>query len=132
MIGAGFVLMGLATEFWQIIVLSIVAGTGNGVFHPADYSILSARVEERYMGRAVSIHGFSGYAGWFVAPGIMLALDAWLGWRGAIAAAGAAGLVIAAFVVWQGTSLTEGTEARPVPRDLVEPRGQSARKLFRR
>ena len=41
LIGTGFVLMGLATEFWQIIVLSIVVGAGNGVFHPADYSILS-------------------------------------------------------------------------------------------
>ncbi len=47
MIGAGFVLMGLANEFWQIIALSAVVGAGNGVFHPADYSILSVRVEER-------------------------------------------------------------------------------------
>ena len=117
MIGAGFVLMGLANEFWQIIALSIVVGAGNGVFHPADYSILSARVDERHMGRAVSIHGFTGYAGWFVAPGIMLALDAWLGWRGALAAAGAAGLVIAAYVVWQGASLNEDAGARPAPRD---------------
>ena len=114
LIGTGFVLMGFAAEFWQIIVLSIVVGAGNGVFHPADYSILSARVEERYMGRAVSIHGFTGYAGWFVAPGIMLALDAWFGWRGALAISGAVGLVIAAFVVWQGASLTEGAGARPV------------------
>lgn len=120
MIGAGFVLMGLATEFWQIIALSIVVGAGNGVFHPADYSILSARVEERYMGRAVSIHGFTGYVGWFVAPGIMLALDAWLGWRGALAASGAAGLVIAAFVVWQGASLTEGAGTRPVQHDRFD------------
>ncbi len=36
MIGAGFVVMGLANEFWQIIALSAVVGAGNGVFHPAD------------------------------------------------------------------------------------------------
>ncbi len=116
MIGAGFVAMGLADAFWQIIALSIVVGAGNGVFHPADYSILSARVDERYMGRAVSVHGFTGYAGWFVAPGIMLALDAWLGWRGALAAAGAAGLVIAAFVAWQGAILAEGAGTDPASR----------------
>ena len=120
MIGAGFVLMGLVNEFWQIIALSAVVGAGNGVFHPADYSILSARVEERYMGRAVSIHGFTGYAGWFVAPVIMLTLDAWLGWRGALAVAGGAGLVIAAFVVWQGASLTEGAGTRPVQHDRFD------------
>jgi MFS family permease len=106
MMGTAFVLMGFADEFWQIIALSIVVGAGNGVFHPADYSILSARVDERYMGRAVSVHGFTGYLGWFVAPGVMLALDAWIGWRGALAAAGAAGLVIAAFVAWQGAILS--------------------------
>jgi MFS family permease len=119
MIGAGFILMGFADAFWQIIALSAVVGAGNGVFHPADYSILSARVDERFMGRAVSIHGFTGYAGWFVAPGTMLALDAWFGWRGALAAAGAAGLVIAAFVVWQGASLTEDTGSRQAPRDRL-------------
>ena len=117
LIGAAFVLMGFADAFWQIIALSIVVGAGNGVFHPADYSILSARVDERYMGRAVSIHGFTGYAGWFVAPGVMLALDDWLGWRGALVAAGAVGLVIAAFVIWQGASLLENGARAKVPRD---------------
>ena len=115
-IGAGFILMGFADAFWQIIALSAVVGAGNGVFHPADYSILSARVDERFMGRAVSIHGFTGYAGWFVAPGTMLALDAWVGWRGALAAAGAVGLLIAAFVVWQGESLTGDSGTRPAAR----------------
>ncbi len=117
LIGTAFVLMGFADAFWQIIALSIVVGAGNGVFHPADYSILSARVDERYMGRAVSVHGFTGYAGWFVAPGVMLALDDWLGWRGALVAAGAVGLVIAAFVVWQGASLSEDGARGEVPRD---------------
>jgi MFS family permease len=117
--GAGFILMGFATAFWQIIALSAVVGAGNGVFHPADYSILSARVDEHFMGRAVSIHGFTGYAGWFIAPGTMLALDAWLGWRGALGLVGAAGLVIAAFVVWQGASLTEESGSRPAPLERI-------------
>ncbi len=127
MMGAGFVTMAFADAFWQIIALAAVVGAGNGVFHPADYSILSARVDERYMGRAVSVHSFSGYLGWFVAPGVMLALDAWLGWRGALAAAGAAGLVIAACIAWLGAGLSD--DARPGGRDrlgFAESLSQSA------
>src|SRR5215469_11850191 len=33
--------MGLATEFWQIILLAMLSGIGNSVIHPADYSILT-------------------------------------------------------------------------------------------
>ena len=119
MMAAGFALMGIAEAFWQIIALAIVVGAGNGVFHPADYSILSARVDERFMGRAVSIHGFTGYMGWFVAPGIMLALESWLGWRGALAVAGAIGLVIAAFVVRYGASLAEDGDGTASPRQRM-------------
>jgi MFS family permease len=111
MMAVGFALMSVAAEFWQIIALSVVVGAGNGVFHPADYSILSARVDERYMGRAVSVHGFSGYLGWFVAPGIMLALEAWIGWRGALAAAAGVGFAITALIALRGASLSEDVGA---------------------
>ena len=32
--------MGFATQFWQILVLSVLSGIGNSVIHPADYAIL--------------------------------------------------------------------------------------------
>src|SRR5438045_7192038 len=34
--------MGLATAFWQIVLLAMLSGIGNSVIHPADYAILSA------------------------------------------------------------------------------------------
>ena len=37
-------LVGLATSVWQFVALMALAGVGNSVFHPADYSIISAAV----------------------------------------------------------------------------------------
>ena len=56
--------MGLASSYWHFLVLAFLAGLGNGVFHPADYSILSASVREHRLGRASTIHTFVGHVGW--------------------------------------------------------------------
>ncbi|MGE0420597.1 MAG: MFS transporter, partial [Acetobacteraceae bacterium] len=44
--------MGLATSFWQILLLAVASGMGNSVIHPADYAILSGSVDKDRMGRA--------------------------------------------------------------------------------
>ena len=54
--GAAFLLMGFADGFWTLMALMFVAGCANGVYHPADYAILSASVSGRRMGRAFSLH----------------------------------------------------------------------------
>src|SRR5208282_5827239 len=36
--------MGLATSFWQILVLAALSGVGNSVINPADYAIISASI----------------------------------------------------------------------------------------
>jgi len=33
-----------ATEFWMLLLFSLLAGLGNSVFHPADLSILTQKV----------------------------------------------------------------------------------------
>ena len=38
--------MGLATSFWQILLLAALSGIGNSVIHPADYAILSGSVDK--------------------------------------------------------------------------------------
>ena len=45
--------MGLATAFWQILVLATLSGIGNSVIHPADYAILSGSVDKDRMGRVL-------------------------------------------------------------------------------
>ncbi len=51
-------LMGLTSRYEALLFLVFMAGLGNSVFHPADYTILSAAVGRERLGRAFSIHTF--------------------------------------------------------------------------
>src|ERR1051326_1758424 len=51
LLGAGaFALAGLVPSFWFLVAMFAVAGLGNTVYHPADYSILSHQVSGSRMG----------------------------------------------------------------------------------
>ena len=90
--GAAFLLMGFADGFWTLMALMFVAGCANGVYHPADYAILSASVSGRRMGRAFSLHTFAGYAGFAAAGPVIVFLNLAVGWRTGLAIAGACGI----------------------------------------
>jgi predicted MFS family arabinose efflux permease len=89
----------------MLLALMVVAGLGNSVFHPADYAILSSAVEQRRMGRAFSIHTFGGYAGFALAPPVIVFLTALFEWRIALALVGAAGLVVSMLLLINGDLL---------------------------
>jgi FSR family fosmidomycin resistance protein-like MFS transporter len=100
--GAAITALGFAPSYWLMLVLIALAGIGNSVFHPADYAILTASVDRGWLGRAFGIHTFAGNVGFVLAPATMIALTAWLGWRGALSAAGlVAFLVLGAMVFWR-------------------------------
>jgi MFS family permease len=71
---------------------AVLAGLGNSVFHPADFSILNRHVSQPRLGYAFSAHGLSGNLGWALAPVFLTGLAALAGWR--VAALGAAGLAL--------------------------------------
>lgn len=99
--GVAMTALGFAPSYWLMLVLVATAGIGNSVFHPADYAILSASVDRAWLGRAFSIHTFTGNVGFMVAPATMITLAALLGWRGALAVAGLlAFAVLGAMMVW--------------------------------
>ena len=124
-LGGAFVCAGVFAGYWPLMAMMAIAGLANSVFHPADYAILSQRIDEGYLGRAVGVHAFVGYAGWAIAPASVLALSIPLGWRGALIALGAVGLAIAALIQWQGAVFDEdrGT-ARPRPARRWQSPGQ--------
>ncbi len=105
-------LMSLIPSFWAAIPLVILAGFGNSVFHPADYSILSHTVSKSRMARAYGVHTLSGNIGWAAAPLIMPALAIFLGWREALAVAGVAGWCIVLLLWSQSGILVSGDAAR--------------------
>ena len=100
-------LFGVATAYWQLLVLAAIAGVGHTVFHPADYAILSARVSEKRMGRAFSIHSATGYVGFFIAPIFMTGVAGLWHWRPAFILIGIIGLVAALVLLTQSDALRD-------------------------
>jgi MFS family permease len=78
-----------------LIASAVLLGLANSVYHPADYAILSAHMDEQRMGRAFSIHTFAGFLGGAVAPPTVAALVATVGGHGALIACGAVGPLVA-------------------------------------
>lgn len=95
---------GLAPGYWTLVPLVMLAGLGNSVFHPADYSILTASVSQPRLGRAYGAHTIGGNLGWAAAPVSALALEAAVGWRGALIILGLGGLAALA-LIGQGREL---------------------------
>jgi FSR family fosmidomycin resistance protein-like MFS transporter len=98
--GVAFLSMGFASGYTTLMALMMIAGCANGVYHPADYSILSASVSNRRMGQAFSLHTFAGNAGFALAPITIVFLSALVGWRNGLAICGAAGIATAALLVF--------------------------------
>ncbi|MFI5011686.1 MAG: MFS transporter [Hyphomicrobiales bacterium] len=112
----GFAMLGIgfAQSYWMLLPLAALGGIGNSVFHPADYSVLTARVTPSRLARAYSVHTVSGTVGWAVAPVTMLILSQWLGWRGALMAVGVLGLILAVFIASEHSELTTARHGHSV------------------
>lgn len=106
---------GMAPSYWPLLILMIVAGIGNAVFHPADYAILSARIPDKRVGRAFGTHLFASYVGWMIGPPVMLALATSVGWRAALVIVGLAGIVYLAVLLWHRECLTNARAAPSKP-----------------
>ncbi len=126
-LGAALVAAGLLGGYWPLMLMMAVAGLANSVFHPADYAIMTERIGEGFLGRAVSVHTFVGYLGWAIVPTFMTLGNAAFGWQGALIALGLLGLGIAALLHAQGGVLGAGRVAsraqprpRPNPRAMLE------------
>ncbi|MBL6951476.1 MAG: MFS transporter [Alphaproteobacteria bacterium] len=104
----------LAQSYWMLLPLSILAGLGNSVFHPADLSILTTKVSVNRLGRGYATHALCGNLGWAAAPTLMITLAQIWDWRVAITCAGLIGLaIVAAFLIW-GADLEDQPAAAPV------------------
>jgi len=91
----GMIGLGLAEAYWQLVACALLLGLGNTVFHPCNYSILSATAPKAWLGRAFSIHTFAGYIGFMLTPLIISGALIWWSWRGALIGLGLLGLVMA-------------------------------------
>ncbi|PWC19525.1 MFS transporter [Brenneria corticis] len=88
-----FLSLSLSSSYFWLVAAMALAGVANAVYHPADYALLSRGIDEKRMGRAFSIHTFSGFFGTAIAPGILLTVAAFAGLNSAFIVAGAIGLL---------------------------------------
>jgi MFS transporter, FSR family, fosmidomycin resistance protein len=126
---ASFFSLSLLHNYYWLLVAMGLAGFANGIYHPADYSLLSGGIDERKMGRAFSVHTFAGYAGGALAPAMLLGIAAWKGdTRLAFAAAGLAGLIAVA-LLWLPTRERPAAEAS-LRKTAVPKARRSGTKVF--
>jgi MFS family permease len=102
LMSAGMLVISLATGTELLALGALVMGIGNSVFHPADFSILNARISPRRLGYAFSAHGIAGSLGFAAAPIFSAAIGAVWGWHAALLAA--AGVALAVLIVMLANS----------------------------
>lgn len=119
---AGLALVGIAafgyavsSSYWMLAAFSAVAGTGNGVFHPVDYSLINRRVDKARLGHAYSVHGITGSLGWALAPAMLVPITLASSWRVALACAGALAFAVLAVLWLRRADLTLERPAAPAP-----------------
>jgi MFS transporter, FSR family, fosmidomycin resistance protein len=101
----------LLPGYWTFIAAYALLGVANTVYHPADYSILSSAIDGKRIGKAFSVHTFSGYIGFGAAPAFMLAGTALWGWHGAYLAAALLALGAAVLLMTAGHILPKKPSA---------------------
>jgi MFS family permease len=78
-----------ASGYPMLVAGSMLAGVGNSVFHPADYTLLNQRVSKARLAHGFSVHGISGNLGWAAAPVFLAGVAALSNWRTAVLASAA-------------------------------------------
>jgi MFS transporter, FSR family, fosmidomycin resistance protein len=87
-----------APSYPVLFAAAAIAGLGNCVFHPADFTLLNRRVSTSRLGHAFSVHGLSGSLGWAAAPVFVLSIAGVAGWRAAAVGASLVGFAALAFL----------------------------------
>jgi len=108
---SGF-LVAAAPGVWGLYLGAFVAGLGNSVFHPADFSLLNHRVSQPRLGHAFSAHGLSGNLGWVAGPLVMTTVATTAGWRTAGLAAAMIGCTSVATLIWRRRDLSDVLDER--------------------
>ncbi|WP_395006043.1 MFS transporter [Undibacterium sp.] len=88
------VVLAVAPNYLVLMLGSMLAGLGNSVFHPADYTILNKCVTTGRLSHAFSVHGISGNLGWAAAPVFLVTLANLYDWRIALISAAALPVIV--------------------------------------
>ncbi len=111
LLGTAALVLAGAQSYVMLAAGSMLAGLGNAVVHPADYTLLNQRVSRARIAHAFSLHGISGNLGWAAAPAFLAGIAALAGWRVALLSAAAIPFATLALLFFQRAHL----RADPAP-----------------
>ena len=103
-------LLFIADGYLALTVVAGLAGLGNSVFHPADFTILNRHVSNSRLGHAFSVHGLSGNIGWAAAPVFLTAIASASSWRWSALGACAVALIALTVLFWRRRDLDDKPE----------------------
>jgi len=125
MLAISGLILAAANGYPMLLFAAAVAGLGNCVFHPADFTLLNRRVSVPRLGHAFSVHGLSGSLGWAAAPVFVLTIaEAW-SWRHAAVGASAVGFLALVFLF-----LNRGRLEERAPAPAAEAKGAGSSLAF--
>jgi FSR family fosmidomycin resistance protein-like MFS transporter len=104
--------LAMAQNYSMLLAGSMLAGLGNSVFHPSDFTLLNKKVSAPRLGHAFSVHGISGNLGWAAAPVFLTSIALLADWRAALlAAACIPAIVLLLLVLYRGLLHTDEVKA---------------------
>ncbi|MFZ2266391.1 MAG: MFS transporter [Azonexus sp.] len=109
-------LLAFADGYPMLVLVAGLAGLGNSVFHPADFTILNRHVSPARLGHAFSMHGLSGNLGWALAPVFLTGIAASTGWRTAALGAALVAAISLGLLFWRRRSLDDPPQVAPATR----------------
>ena len=121
------VLLSQAQGYWTLLLGASLAGLGNGVFHPADYTLINRRVSSNRIAYAYSMHGVSGALGWAASPALLVSITTLADWRTALWVAAALAGLILLILMWRRDTL-RGTQEQRI--EEAEIKKQNTRLSF--
>ena len=97
-VGVPYLLMSFTHDYWLLLLCVSLVGIGNNLWNPAAIPTLAARFPER-KGFVLSLHGMGGSVGDALAPVVIGALLAVLGWRSIMLLNVLPGLLMASLIL---------------------------------
>jgi MFS family permease len=113
LLGISAVVLSSAQTYGQLVAGAFLAGCGNCVFHPADYTLLNQRVSKARLAHGFSVHGISGNIGWALSPLFLTSVAGRTDWRTALLCASVLPLCVLALLVWNRHALRPQPVAVP-------------------
>ena len=111
LLGVAALVLAGARSYPMLMFGSLIAGLGNSVFHPADYTLLNQRVSTARLAHGFSVHGISGNLGWAAAPVFLGGVAALSSWRSAVLASAIIPVVMLLLIFFNRAYLCAGPGA---------------------